>query len=182
MSDTPTLSADGDAPGALPRGNARRVDALDALARPVVVGCMAIMIAVVSVQVLLRYAFNSSVDWADEIARLAFIWAIFLAIPLGIRHGAHVGIELFVSRIPPPLRRGLARLMALFAALLMAVVFYETWMVAAETWDEKLPTLDVTSSLFFVPVLVCAGHAFLHLVQKIWRIDAPATPLTTHAE
>ena len=182
MREAPTLPADVGLRGAVARGYARLVDALDALARPLVVGCMAIMIAVVSVQVLLRYAFNSSVDWADEIARLAFIWAIFLAIPLGIRRGAHVGIELFVSRMPPPLRRGLARLMALLAAILMAVVFYETWMVAAETWDEKLPTLDMTSSLFFVPVLVCAGHAFLHLVQQIWRTDAPAAQLATHAE
>jgi TRAP-type C4-dicarboxylate transport system permease small subunit len=39
------------------------------------------MVAVVSAQVALRYGFNRSIDWADEVGRLAFVWAIFLAIP-----------------------------------------------------------------------------------------------------
>ena len=59
-----------------------------------------------------------------------------------------------------------------------------------KTWSRRstiLPqfvglTFQVHNGHKFVPVLVCAGHAFLHLVQKVWRIDAPATPVTTHAE
>jgi len=145
------------------------LERFDQISRIVVVTCMTVMIVVVSTQVVLRYLFNSSVDCADEVARLAFVWAIFLAIPLGIRQGAHVGIELLVARLPSALRTWLARLMSLLAAVLMAVVFYEGIRVAAETWDERLPTLDLTSSTFFVAVIISAGHSFLHLVQLLWR-------------
>ena len=37
---------------------------------------------------------NSSIGWADEMSRLTFVWSIFLGIPLGIRAGAHIGMEL----------------------------------------------------------------------------------------
>lgn len=145
------------------------LDGTDRVARWVIIASMVVMIVVVSVQVVLRYVFNSSIDWADEIARLAFVWSIFLTIPLGIRRGAHVGIELLVAHLPPSRRVWLARLTSVLAAALMAVLCYESIMVAAETWDELLPTLDITSSTFFIPIIIGAGHSFLHLVQLLWR-------------
>jgi TRAP-type C4-dicarboxylate transport system permease small subunit len=145
------------------------LDRMDQTARLTIIASMVVMIVVVSIQVVLRYVFNSSIDWADEIARLAFVWSIFLAIPLGIRQGAHVGIELFVAHLKPSLRAWLARVMSLLAGVLMAVLCYESVMVAAETWDELLPTLNMTSSTFFIPVIIGAGHSFLHLVQLLWR-------------
>ena len=45
---------------------------------------VAVMVGVVSAQVALRYGLNRSIDWADEVGRLAFVWSIFLAIPLGV--------------------------------------------------------------------------------------------------
>ncbi len=34
---------------------------------------MGAMVAIVSIQVFLRYGFNSSIDWADDISRLLFV-------------------------------------------------------------------------------------------------------------
>jgi TRAP-type C4-dicarboxylate transport system permease small subunit len=150
------------------------LDRADHAVRLVVIFAMVTMIVVVSIQVVLRYVFNSSIDWADEIARLAFVWSIFLTIPLGIRNGAHVGIELFLTRVNPSLRTWLARLMSLLAAALMGILFYESILVAAETWDELLPTINMTSSTFFVPVIIGAGHSCLHLIQLLWR-DRPTS-------
>lgn len=147
----------------------RALDRLDLAAKWLVIAAMAAMIAVVSVQVALRYLLNTSLDWSDEVSRLLFVWAIFLAIPLGIREGAHVGIDLLVGRLPAPARRALGLAMSLAAAVLMAVLFYETVAVARETWDENLPTLDMSTGWFLVAVAICAAHSVLHLVQLAWR-------------
>jgi len=53
------------------------------------VALMAVMCTVVFAQVVLRYVFNSSIDWADEVSRLAFVWTVFLAIPLAIRDASN---------------------------------------------------------------------------------------------
>ena len=76
----------------------RLLAALDRLVTGLLLAAVTVMVAVVSAQVLLRYGFNRSIDWADEIGRLAFVWAIFLAIPLGVRDGAHIGIDICWSR------------------------------------------------------------------------------------
>ena len=147
----------------------RALDRLDLAAKWLVIAAMAAMIAVVSVQVALRYLLNTSLDWSDEVSRLLFVWAIFLAIPLGIREGAHVGIDLLVGRLPVSVRRALGLAMSLAATVLMAVLFYETIAVARETWDENLPTLDMSTGWFLVAVAICAAHSVLHFVQLAWR-------------
>jgi TRAP-type C4-dicarboxylate transport system permease small subunit len=127
------------------------------------------MIMVVTMQVLLRYAFNTSIDWSDEVSRLLFVWCMFLAIPLGLREGAHVGIELLVQFIPAVPRRMLSRLCSLVAIALMAIVLYFTASVSIETWDELMPTLPVSANWFLVPVGLSALHCLLHLIALLWR-------------
>ncbi|RAH96723.1 TRAP transporter small permease [Acuticoccus sediminis] len=142
---------------------------IDTGVRLLVIGCVAVMVTVVSAQVGMRYLLNSSIDWAEEVSRLAFVATVFLAIPLGLRDRAHVGIDILVSRLPAPLRDGLARLLALLAAGMLLVVFATAIRVADATWSERLGSLDVTSSVFFVPVIVSALHTALHLLaEAIW--------------
>jgi TRAP-type C4-dicarboxylate transport system permease small subunit len=137
----------------------------DSGARLVVMAGAALMVVVVSAQVVMRYVFNGSFDWADEVSRIAFVWTIFLAIPLGIRDGTHVGIELAVSRLPLRLRRLVARLTSALAAMMMAVVFWISIGVASATWSERLGAIDMTSSVFFFPIIFGSLHAALHLAR-----------------
>lgn len=134
-------------------------------ARLFVITGSAAMVVIVSVQVVMRYVFNGSFDWADEFSRIAFVWTMFLAIPLGIRDGTHVGIDLLVTRFPPSLRRLLARIMNALAALMMVIVFVTSISVAISTWSERLGAVDITSSVFFIPVIVGALHSALHLIH-----------------
>lgn len=147
----------------------RSLDVLDRAARWAIIAASAAMVAIVSGQVVLRYVFNSSLDWSDEVSRLLFVWSMFLAIPLGIREGAHVGIGLLTSRLPDAQRAALARACALGAAALMAVVFWQALKVAWLTWDEMMQSLNVSANWFLVPVAVAAAHSFLHLLQLLWR-------------
>jgi TRAP-type C4-dicarboxylate transport system permease small subunit len=147
----------------------RILDAVDRLARRVIVAASAAMIGIVTLQVILRYAFNSSIDWSDEISRLLFVWSMFLAIPLGIREGAHVGIELLTAHIPAAARALLTKGCALAAAAMMAVVFWQAVKVSMLTWDEMMQSLNLSTNWFMVPIAVASAHSFLHLIQLLWR-------------
>lgn len=120
------------------------------------------MVVVVSLQVLLRYAFNTSLDWAEDVARLLFVWSIFLAVPLGVKQGSHIAIELLTLRLPPPTRTFFVRVMALACAALMTVVCYQSALLTVQQWDEFMPTLNVTAALFMVPVAFGAAHSALY--------------------
>jgi TRAP-type C4-dicarboxylate transport system permease small subunit len=147
---------------------------LDRGARLAIVACTGAMVVVVTVQVALRYLLNTSIDWSDEVSRLLFVWCMFLAIPLGLREGAHVAVEILVQHFPDALRRQVARLCTLASIGLMAIVLWQTVIVARDTWDELMPTLGMSVNWFLVPVAVSAAHSILHLLQLLWR--EPARP------
>ncbi|WP_323764164.1 TRAP transporter small permease [Marinovum sp.] len=140
---------------------------VDSVAQLVLLTCMTVMIAVVASQVFMRYVLNSSIDWADEVSRMAFVWSIFIAIPLGIREGAHVGIDILTSRFPAHVARTVTRIMLALAFVLMCVVTWESIDVAAKTWSERLGAIDISSSYFFVAVIIGSAHAALHLLHLV---------------
>ncbi len=61
--------------------------AADRLAEHVIMAMMAVMLAIVTSQVFMRYVMKRSLDWADETATLLFVWTVFLALPLALRNG-----------------------------------------------------------------------------------------------
>jgi len=147
----------------------RVLDAVDRLARWLIIAASALMIAIVTAQVFLRYGFNTSIDWSEEISRLLFVWCMFLAIPLGIREGAHVGLELLVAHIPVQLKAFLAKGCAIGGAALMLVVLWQAIKVSALTWDEMMQSVNASTNWFMVPVAIAAAHSFLHFLQLLWR-------------
>ena len=125
-----------------------------------------VMVAVVSTQVALRYLLNSSIDWADELARLCFVWSIFIAIPLGLKSGAHIGIEMVSVRLPAPARGAMARLVAVLGACLLLLVAWEAAVLAWDQWDELMASMPASAAWFIVPVAVAGIHGALHLLWQ----------------
>ncbi|MFW3615966.1 TRAP transporter small permease [Billgrantia antri] len=138
---------------------------------------MGTMTLLVSAQVFSRYVLSNSIDSADELSRLCFVWAIFLAIPHGIKVGIHVGIDALVSHFPDSLQRRLAQLMAWLGAALMAALFWISLGAAISKWQELMPTLPITAAVFYIAVVVCAGHSCLHLVAQALHLEPlPSAP------
>jgi len=153
---------------------------MDQLITGLLLAAVGVMVTVVSAQVGLRYGFNRSIDWADEVGRLAFVWSIFLAIPLGVRHGAHIGIDLMIDKLPPVVRREFRRAGAVVCAVLMFAIAWASLGVAREQWDELMSTVNWSVGWFIVPVGLGALLSALHLVRI--AIVGPPPPAVGVAE
>lgn len=143
------------------------LDGLDALSRWAIVACMAAMIAIVSTQVALRYGFSGSLDWAEEMSRLTFVWAVFMAVPHGVKASAHVGIDVVTRHFPAGAAQVLLRLVKLASAVLMGIVAYQAVLAAHENWDQLMPTVNLSSGWFYLAVTVGAAHSVVHLIDQV---------------
>jgi TRAP-type C4-dicarboxylate transport system permease small subunit len=81
------------------------------------------MTAIICYQVVLRFVFDRSPSWGEEIAILLMIWFGILAIPIGVKHKLHIGIE-FIFRMFPPraqylVSRGIYLLIAAFGVMMI---------------------------------------------------------------
>lgn len=158
----------------------RVLGALDRAVTAALLLAVGVMVAVVSAQVALRYGLNRSIDWADEVSRLAFVWSIFLAVPLGVRQGAHIGIDIVVLKFPARVQRLMRRAAALVSATMMAAIAWAAVGVAEEQWDELMSTLDWSVGWFIVPVGVGAALSALHLLRI--AVEGPPDAVAGSAE
>src|SRR3954453_23028382 len=111
----------------------------DNVVSKVIIVAMAVMTFVVVLQVFFRYVMNDSLVWGWDIPRLCFIWAMLLAIPLGIRYNAHVGIDLVFNLFGTRSQRFVRSFNALFMLMLSAIVTWYAVLLARDTWDQMMP-------------------------------------------
>lgn len=128
---------------------------------------VAVMVAVVFAQVVARYGLNASIGWADEIARLAFVTTVFLGIAVAVRARAHIAIELAAAMLPAAVARAVRRLVLAGAAALAAIVAWQAGLIAAEQWDERMISVELSSGWFLVPVVVGMAVSALNLAAAV---------------
>lgn len=110
------------------RGEQRAVKVVIMAIELALVLLLAGMVAMVFVNVVLRYGFNTGINFSEEMSRYFFVWLVFVGAVITFREHAHIGVEALVRLFG---RRG--RLTFMFATNLvifgcMTVLFYGTWL------------------------------------------------------
>ena len=86
------------------------------------------MAAMVFLNVVLRYGFNSGLVWSEEMSRYFFVWLTFIGAVLTFAEHGHIGVETLVRRFG---RRGRLLCMGLSNGLILicaGVLFWGTWL------------------------------------------------------
>jgi len=147
---------------ALARFAARAVDTL-------AIATFSAMFACVIAQVVFRYFLGSPLTWSDELARYLFVWCAFLGWIVAARRRTHLGVDIFVTRVPP---RGAAalRLVGALAAIVFAGVlaFYGV-RVASRNLDVDTTALFFTIGGVYAIVPVAAIAVALHAIADAGR-------------
>ncbi len=70
------------------------------LAEALLVFLLSAMVVMVFGNVVLRYGFNSGLDFSEELSRFFFIWVTFLGAIIALRENAHLGLDTLVRVLP----------------------------------------------------------------------------------
>ena len=81
---------------------------------------LAVMVAVILLQVVMRYVFNNALAWPEEAARFCMLWMTGLIAPSAMRWGGFVAIDM----LPQALPKRLGQLLTLFLLILSAIVLF----------------------------------------------------------
>jgi C4-dicarboxylate transporter, DctQ subunit len=77
----------------------------------------------ITLQVILRYFFNYSISWGEELTRYAIVWMSFVGAGMGIRKGAHICVDLLIVFLSERWKRALTSLMAIVGAGFGTAIF-----------------------------------------------------------
>lgn len=135
---------------------------------------LAVMILCLALQVLVRIFTGSALDWAEEMSRFTFIWAVYIGSSLAAKRGAHVRISAQFLLAPIRVRlffRILADLLWVGFSIFFAVIGAN--MVAqALAFPEISPTLKITKAYveMIIPMaFVMMSFRTVELYIRHWR-------------
>jgi TRAP-type C4-dicarboxylate transport system permease small subunit len=114
---------------------------LDRLVRLLIVSCMALMVVVVTWQVVSRYALGDPSAWTEEVARMLLIWLGLLGGVYAYRERAHLGLDLLRQKLGTAGRRRLDAVTDICCGLFaLAVLVIGGGALVDLTWELRQTT------------------------------------------
>ena len=118
------------------------------------------IVALVSLQVLFRYALEAPLVWSEELTTLSYQWVSYLGAALAVRHRGHYGIDLMVRNLSSTWRGRLRWVEHAVITVLGLFMVIFGLSLAASTAGQSYPTLGFSVGLGYV-VLPLSGALFL---------------------
>lgn len=136
-------------------------------------GLLLIMMVVLCVDVFLgvfsRYVLRSTFTWYDEIARLLFVWMVFLGAAVGVRRAGHFRLHLVIDRFPPALRRGAEVLGVLAIMLFGAVLIQQGWKLVELGQFQQTPVMGLSKGYVYASMPAGGILIFLYSLRHLWN-------------
>ncbi|QEI07775.1 TRAP transporter small permease [Pigmentiphaga aceris] len=127
------------------------------------------MACIVFANVVLRYATDDSIIWAEEVARHLMIWGTFLGAGLVLRYGGHVAIDSLhhaVGNKGAQVLRGIvAFLIGAFCLVMTVASMNYTWFMRFQTTS----TTDISFAWIYAALPVGFFLTFIHLLFVVRR-------------
>ena len=137
------------------------------------------MVVMVFGNVMLRYVFNTGLNFSEEMSRYFFVWLTFTGAVLAFAEHGHIGVETLVRLFG---RRGRLICMGVTNAiiLLCAVVFFHG------TWQQHEINASMTAAVVGISMIWVFGIGYFTSVGigliAIWRLIRILTGRMTDAE
>ena len=135
---------------------------LSLAARNLAGALLAVMLALARAQIVSRGVFHYSLDWAEELARVALVWSVLLVAPFAYRKGAHVAIVSFAEALPPRLLAVTSLVLNGLIVWILAVLFVESFAFWRRGLEITASTLEI--KMAWIYAIVPAAFAMLIMV------------------
>ena len=126
------------------------------------------LIISVSANVVGRALFNRSLPWADELARMIFIWLIFIGAAAAFARYEHIAVDFLVRRLKPRAAHVLYLLQHLIITALMGVIIWGGFLVISRA-SVRTAILNVPWNLVNVSLVLCAVFIAAVAIWRAWQ-------------
>jgi C4-dicarboxylate transporter DctQ subunit len=133
--------------------------------------CLGATVVITTMQVVLRYGFNSPQTWAEEVSRYLLAWIILLGAAIAVARGTHIRVDILETLVSGGRSRRALRFVQggveLFA---YAVLFYSGCLVVWEHRFSRFYTIiEAPQVIFYLAAPVGAALMIGYLIISARR-------------
>ena len=123
----------------------------------------------VFVSALMR-TFGHPLNWAQDVALIAFAWLIFLGSDVAMRGSGLIGVDLFVKKFPAGVQKVLDILFKVIIAAFLCVLIYYGYGMTTTGWARQITSLHISSFFMLISTI-------LNIIE---RVKTPAGQEVKH--
>lgn len=128
----------------------------------------------VFISALMR-TFNMPLNWAQDVALVAFAWMIFLGSDIAVRGPGLIGVNLFVKKFPAVIQKTLDILFKVVIIAFLGVLVVNGFTMTMDGWDREITTLGISYS--WVTLAVPVGSLLMIISTVIRLVETIKTPV-----
>ena len=131
-----------------------------------VAGLLAI-VAIVAWQVFGRYVLNDSPTWTENLALVLILYVTLVGAAVGVRDAGHIGMESLLVLVPEGVRNKVELAIHVLVAAFGVCMIYGGWVLGASVWAYKLPNINLSEGVRYVPLVVSGALVVLFCIEHI---------------
>jgi TRAP-type transport system small permease protein len=155
--------------------------ALYAVCRAGTLAAFAVLVGVVTLQVLGRIPGFPSPSWTEEVARFALIYMVAFSCGIAVLRAELVNVDMFVTLLPARAQRVIARFVDLVLIVFSLAIIPGSWRYVIGSVGERARSLDIPMITVYVVALIIPVCLALFSLARLLGYRAPQSA-STHSE
>jgi TRAP-type C4-dicarboxylate transport system permease small subunit len=136
----------------------------------VCIALMMVLVADVFLGVWSRYVMRATFQWYDEVARLCFVWMIFLGAALAVRYSGHFRLHLLIDRLSARARRRVDVAVLLVVIVFAFVLLAGGMAIAPIARRQVTDSLEISMLWFYGALPVGGALMIVYAVPQLWAL------------
>jgi TRAP-type C4-dicarboxylate transport system permease small subunit len=136
---------------------------------------MVAMIAMVFVNVVLRYGFSSGLRESIELSRLGLVWLVMIGATVVMRRDEHLAVKDVLMLLPGPLVGVLRRMAYVVILVSVLMLFWGAFRQTMANWNNISPLTGLPTGLFYLAgvlsSVIMTGIALVRIIDPDARLD-----------
>ena len=128
-------------------------------------GFLVTMISIVILNVFLRYVFNYSIFWAEEVSTICFVWATFLGASAVYKNKMDIGIDVLITKTPEYVQNIVKSIVDILLLIINGYIFYMSIVFTNISFIKPTAVLGVSSAVVSSALVVSFGLITIHTIR-----------------
>lgn len=130
---------------------------------------LSVFTVILFIQVVMRYVFNNSLSWSEELARYLFIWLVFIGISYGAKQMKHLKIDVFLNVFPKKFRPYVIIFADVVVLVFAVIVIYSAYTIVMQymKMGSSSPALRIPTWFIQSSSIVGYGLTMIRQIQTI---------------
>lgn len=128
-----------------------------------------VMVAVIAIQVFMRYVMASSLSWSEELARYCFIWLVYLGVSYGVKKQRHIKVDaalLLLKDKGKIILNIFANILFLCFAVIIIIYGYDITQ-GLFSYGQTSSGLNIPMGLVYLATPVGMGLTAIRIIQQL---------------